>query len=65
MDQPRRPAPQAAARLGTIRLQLMADEPPISDPLALREQLHRDADACNRRQGELRLVAKLPTDRET
>lgn len=65
VDLPRRPTANASAHMMALRLQLMADTPVANDALAVREQLHRDADACTRRQGELRLTARWLAAPET
>lgn len=55
VDLPRTPAPCASERWKACALLALQVDPPINDPLAQREQLHREVEADRRRQGELRL----------
>lgn len=58
VDLPRKPAPDASERWAEMKrlASAPAAELPSHDAIAQREQLHREADACTRRQGELRLT---------
>lgn len=58
VDRPRKPGPSASTGLQMARLALMSDVPAANDLIAARDQLHRDAESCNRRQAELRLTVK-------
>lgn len=55
VDTPRKPDAMATVRLQELKALVLAPTTPVNDPLAMREQLHREADAHARRQGELGL----------
>ena len=64
VDRPRKPAPNASMKWAEMRQVLEAPAEPINDPIAERDRVHRSADACARRQGELLLVAPPESDRD-
>ncbi len=59
-DRPIRANPSAALRAQAVLEVINGDTPPIDEPLALREQVHREALAAERRQGELALRGTHP-----
>ena len=56
-DRPRAARPSAAAGVQAA-LEALASGPPIEDPIAYREQLHREVEARRQRQAELPLGAR-------
>lgn len=65
VEQRRAPSPSAGMHLQRIREQLAANDEPIADPLARREELWRASEACRRRQGELLLRGEPPSEAST
>lgn len=57
-DRPCRANPDAARHVQAALAVLYGDTPVIDDPLALREQVHRESRAAEQRQGELVLRGK-------
>ena len=57
VDQPRKPAPMALQKLQAALAAANDPGPTGADALALREQLHREADAKRHAQGVLKLTA--------
>ncbi|MEN1942673.1 hypothetical protein WCE55_02275 [Luteimonas sp. MJ293] len=55
-DRPRAAKPTAAARVQAVLDALHSDTAAIPDPIAYRDQLHREVEARRQRQGQLPLA---------
>lgn len=62
VDRPRKANPTTAEKLRAAVAAGFAANDPIPDMLAYRDQVHRAADACSRRQGELPLADPPPSE---
>ena len=54
VDLPRTPAVDASARWAEMKQVLLEPCAPVNDPIAERDQLHREVEARARGQGELK-----------